>query len=159
VEANGKRFAEMHVDGGLGGQFFVAPAALMATNSDYRLPTTQLFIVVNTGLGRDFTVVERFAPSILTQAVGAAVKVDTRLMLTIAYALAKRSGIEFNVATIPASFNALSKGAFDPDYMAALFKTGYEQGRSANPFSSEPPPYPGGPTPQSSHVERTGVNE
>ena len=25
VEANGKRFQEMHVDGGVGGQFFVAP--------------------------------------------------------------------------------------------------------------------------------------
>src|SRR5215469_1403115 len=29
VEGNGKRFAEMHVDGGVGGQFFVAPPALM----------------------------------------------------------------------------------------------------------------------------------
>jgi hypothetical protein len=158
VEANGKHFAEMHVDGGMGGQFFVAPAALMATNSDYRLPATQLYIVVNTGLGRDFKIVERFAPSILTQAVGAAVKVDTRLMLTIAYALAKRSGVEFNVATVPASFNAPSKGPFDPDYMGALFRTGHEQGRGPNPFSAEPPPYPGQSTPQSSHIERTGVN-
>jgi predicted acylesterase/phospholipase RssA len=158
VEANGKRFAEMHVDGGLGGQFFVAPAALMATNSDYRLPATQLYIVVNTGLERDFTVVERFAPSILTQAVGAAVKFDTRLMLTVAYALAKRSGVEFNVATIPTSFHVPSKGAFDPVYMTALFKTGDEQGRSANPFSSVPPPYPGESAPPSGPVQRTGVN-
>jgi hypothetical protein len=157
VEANGKRFAEMHVDGGMGGQFFVAPGALMATNSDYRLPATQLYVVVNTSLERDFKVVERFAPSILTQAVGAAVKVDTRLMLSIAYALAKRSNVEFNVATVPASFNAPSKGPFDPDYMTALFRTGYEQGRGANPFSPEPPPYPGS-TPQSSHVERTGAD-
>ena len=54
VEANGKRFQEMHVDGGLGGQFFVAPASLMASTSDYRLPATQLYIVVNTGLQREF---------------------------------------------------------------------------------------------------------
>jgi predicted acylesterase/phospholipase RssA len=158
VEANGKRFAEMHADGGLGGQFFVAPAALMATTSDYRLPATQLYIVVNTGLERDFKVVERFAPSILTQAVGAAVKVDTRMMLTLAYAAAKRSGVGFNVATIPTSFNAPSQGSFDPKYMGALFQTGYEQGRSATPFASEPPPYPGGPAPQSSHAEKTGAN-
>ena len=43
VEGNGKHFAEMHVDGGVGGQFFVAPAALMASTSDYRLPATQLY--------------------------------------------------------------------------------------------------------------------
>ena len=74
-----------------------------------------------------------------------------------AYAAAKRSNVGFNVATIPASFNAPSKGPFDPDYMRPLFQTGYEMGRSAKPFSNEPPPYPSGPrTP--SHIERTGAN-
>ena len=63
VEADGRKFAEMHVDGGLGGQFFVAPQALMATTSDYHLPATQLYVVVNTGPERDFQVVDRFAPS------------------------------------------------------------------------------------------------
>ena len=158
VEANGKRFAEMHVDGGVGGQFFVAPSALMASTSDYRLPATQLFIVVNTGLEPDFKVVDRFAPAILAQSVGAAVKVDTRMMLDRTYILAKRSGVEFNVATMPASFNAPSKGAFDPDYMGALFQTGYEQGRSATPFSTQPPPYPRWPVPPPSHIEKTGAN-
>ena len=158
VEANGKRFAEMHVDGGIGGQFFVAPAALMATTSDYRLPATQLYIVVNTGLQRDFQVVERFVPSILTQAVGAAVKVDTRMMLSLTYAAAKRSSVGFNVATVPVSFNAPSKGPFDSRYMGALFNTGYEQGRSATSFAAEPPPYPGEPTSEPSHIEKTGAN-
>ncbi len=158
VEANGKRFAEMHVDGGVGGQFFVAPAALMASTSDYRLPATQLYIVVNTGLEPYFKVVDRFAPSILSQSVGAAVKVDTRMMLSVTYVVAKRSGVEFNVATIPASFHAPSKGAFDPDYMAALFQTGYEQGRGATPFSSQLPPYPRWPMPPQSHIEKTGAN-
>jgi hypothetical protein len=159
VEAGGKRFAEMHADGGLGGQFFVAPPALMATTSDYHLPATALYIVVNTGLERDFTVVERFAPSILTQAVGAAIKVDTRLMLTLSYALAKRSGVAFNVATIPPSFDVPSRGAFDPKYMGALFQTGFEQGKSENPFSPEPPPYPSGVSSRPpSHIEKTGAN-
>jgi Patatin-like phospholipase len=158
VEADGKRFAEMHVDGGLGGQFFVAPPALMATTSDYHLPATALYVVVNTGLEPDFTVVERFAPSILTQAVGAAVKVDTRLMLTLSYAAAKRGGVAFNVATIPASFDAPSRGAFDPKYMGALFQTGFEQGKSDSPFSPEPPPYPSGPSRAPSHIEKTGAN-
>jgi predicted acylesterase/phospholipase RssA len=158
VESNGKRFAEMHVDGGVGGQFFVAPAPLMAATSDYRLPATQLYVVVNTGLERNFVLVERFVPSILTQAVSAAVKVDTRLMLNVAYTVAKRSGVGFNVATIPQNFNVPSKGPFDPDYMSALFETGYEQGRSANPFSNELPPFPSGVSPRSSEIDKAGVN-
>ncbi len=158
VEANGKHFAEMHVDGGIGGQFFVAPGPLLLPTSNFRLPATQLYVVINTGLERDFQVVDRFLPTILTQAVSAAVKIDTRLMVDIAYTLAKRSGVGFNAAWIPASFKAPSKGPFDPGYMGPLFQTGYEQGRSATPFSNELPPYPSGPPPQSSQNEKSGVN-
>ena len=158
VEAGGKRFAEMHVDGGLGGQFFVAPAALMAATSDYRLPATQLFIVVNSGLQPEFQVVDRFAPNILTQAIGMAVPVDTRLMIDRTYIAAKRSGVEFNVASIPETFHARSKGPFDPKYMSALFQAGYEQGRSTSAFSNEPPPYPTAPKPQPKQIEKTGAN-
>ena len=143
VEANGKRFQEMHVDGGVGGQLFVAPAALMASTSDYRLSATQLYIVVNAGLERDFKVVERFAPSILAQSVGMAVKVDTRMMLDRTYVVARRSGVAFNVATIPRSFHAPSRGPFDSVYMEALFQVGFEQGRGAAPFGTQPPPDPG----------------
>jgi predicted acylesterase/phospholipase RssA len=157
VEANGKHFQEMHVDGGLGGQFFVAPAALMAPASDYKLPATQLYIVINSDLRPPFKVVDRFAPDILTQSIGMAVRVDTRLMIDRSYVVAKRSGVPFNVASIPPSFNAPSKGPFDPKYMGALFQTGFEQGRSAAPFSDEPPPYPGAGA--SEHSATSGANQ
>ena len=46
VEGNGKHFAEMHVDGGVGGQFFVAPPAMLASTSTDRIPASQLYIVI-----------------------------------------------------------------------------------------------------------------
>lgn len=158
VEGNGKHFQEMHVDGGVGGQFFVAPAALLASTSDYRLPASRLDIVINSGLQPDFAVVQRATPSILTQSVGMAVKVDTRLMLDRAYLAAKRSGIAFNVATIPADFSAPSRGAFDPQYMEALFRTGEALGKSGAPFAGEPPPYPGPPGQPPQDPPQTGAN-
>ncbi len=145
VEGNGKHFAEMHIDGGVGGQFFVAPPALLASNSSYRIPASQLYIVVNSGLQPDFAVVDRSTPAILAQAVGAAVKADLRVMIDRAYVAAKNSGIGFNVATIPANFHAPSRGPFDPNYMTALFDVGYEQGKGAAAFAAAPPPYPGAP--------------
>jgi predicted acylesterase/phospholipase RssA len=148
VEGNGKRFAEMNVDGGVGGQFFVAPAPLLAATSDYRLPATQLDIVVNSGLQPSFEVVQRATPNILAQSVDMAVKVDTRLMIDRVYLAAKRSGLGFSIASIPANFSAPSRGPFDPDYMGALYRTGFELGKSANPFSTVPPAYPGPPSPQ-----------
>jgi hypothetical protein len=146
VEGNGKKFAEMNVDGGVGGQFFVVPPALLASNSGYRIPATALYIVVNSVLQSDFQVVDRSTPAILAQTVGMAVKVDVRMMLDRAFIAAKNSGIGFNVAAIPANFNAPSRGPFDPNYMKALFDAGYDQGKSAAAFAAAPPPYPGAPT-------------
>src|SRR5215470_11940717 len=145
VEANGKRFAEMHADGGVGGQFFVTPPALMQSTSGYKIPADALYIVVNSGLAPDFQVVERSTPAILAQAVSMAIKADLRVLLDRAHIAAKNSGIGFNVATIPPSFNAPSRGAFDPDNMKALFNVGYDQGKSVYPFAAEPPAFPGSP--------------
>ena len=145
VEGNGKRFAEMHVDGGVGGQFFVTPPALLQSTSSYKIPADALYIVVNSGLQPEFQVVERNTPSILAQSVSTAIKADLRVLLDRAYVAAKNSGIGFNVATIPPSFAAPSHGAFDPNYMKALFNVGYDQGKSENPFAAEPPAFPGSP--------------
>ena len=141
VAANGRRFAEMHVDGGVGGQFFVTPPALMQSTSSYKIPADALYIVVNSGLAPEFQVVERNTPAILAQTVSMAIKADLRVLLDRAHVAAKNSGIGFNVATIPPGFNAPSRGAFDPDYMKALFNVGYDQGKSASPFAAEPPPF------------------
>ena len=145
VESNGKRFAEMHADGGVGGQFFVTPPALMQSTSSYKIPADALYIVVNSSLAPEFQVVERSTPMILAQTVSMAIKADLRVLLDRAYVAAKNSGIGFNVATIPPSFNAPSRGAFDPDYMKALFNVGHDQGKSENPFAAEPPVFPGSP--------------
>src|SRR5580692_3564662 len=141
-----------------GGQFFVAPAAVMAATSDYRLPATALYVVINTGLQPAFQIVPRSTPSILTGTVGAAVKVDTRLMIDRAYLAAKGRGVDFNIASIPADFNAPSRGPFDPDYMSALFQLGENLGKSATPFGNEPPAYPGRPTVQPTDPAKTGAN-
>jgi len=146
VEANGKRFAEMHVDGGVGGQFFVAPPALLESTSDFKIPATALYIIINSALQPDFEVVERNTPTILSQSVSMAIKADLRNLIDRTYVAAKHSGSSFNVATIPPNFSAPSRGAFDPNYMKALFNVGYNQGKSGTPFSAAPPPYPGSPT-------------
>jgi predicted patatin/cPLA2 family phospholipase len=157
VEGGGKRFAEMHVDGGVGGQFFVTPPALMQSTSTYKIPADALYIIVNSSLQPEFQLVERSTPSILAQTVSMAIKADLRVLLDRASVAAKNSGIGFNVATIPSSFDAPSRGAFDPDYMKALFNVGYDQGKSASPFAAEPPAFPVSPANGMSDPQ-TGAN-
>jgi len=80
-------------------------------------------------------------------------------MIDRAYVVAKRSGVPFNVAAIPPTFYAPSRGAFDSDYMKALYQVGYDIGRSDMPFANEPPPYPGQPNSNQTDVKRTGANQ
>jgi hypothetical protein len=118
----------------------------------------ELYIVVNSGMQPYFQVRQRSTPTILMQAVGMMVQTDIRRMLDRVYVAAKRAGVVFNVATIPEDFDKPSHGAFDPDYMKALFQTGYDLGNSVAPFRNQPPPYPTYLAPQSRDLKQSGAN-
>src|SRR5581483_2184627 len=92
VEADGKRFTEMHADGGMCAQFYVAPEELLAPASKYKLPADGLYVVVNTQLTPDFGVTERSLLSIMIRGVSVIVKTLTRVMVQQAYLAAKQSG-------------------------------------------------------------------
>src|SRR5258708_4884839 len=45
VEANGKKTQEMHADGGLSAQAFVAPQSMITSYSKTKIPATQLYLI------------------------------------------------------------------------------------------------------------------
>ncbi|MCL4712677.1 MAG: patatin-like phospholipase family protein [Pseudorhodoplanes sp.] len=137
VRANGHTFREMHGDGGLHNQFFVAPAKMMASTSSYRLPAP-IYLIINTSLTPTFVVTPRDTIAILNRAVAAGVRTLTRAMIDITYAAARRSDVPFHLAVIDPKFDAPSRGAFDPDYMTALFTFGFEQGKNGLAFRMAP---------------------
>jgi hypothetical protein len=139
VEANGKHFQEMHGDGGLCGQFFVAPEPILTPTSHYRLPTSDLYVIVNSQLTPAFGVTERNLTAIVARSISVIVRSLTVDMIERSYLLAKRSGTSFNLATIPLNFNQPSRGAFDTEYMKALFTLGVEAGTKGDAFVHEPP--------------------
>ncbi len=139
VEANGRRFQEMHVDGGLGATIFVAPDSLLLNSSSSRLPATQLTIIVNGKLSSEFAVIDRSLPIILGRALTLGVKRGTRAAIAVIAAAAQRSGTDFNLAYVDEGFDVPSRGLFDPEYMQALYEFGARQGRSAEPFLHAPP--------------------
>ena len=49
IEAQGKgrTFEEMHVDGGLAGQFYIAPDSMLASTATSKLPATDFYIIAN----------------------------------------------------------------------------------------------------------------
>jgi len=141
VEGNGRKFEEMHVDGGLADQFYIAPDSMLASTSTTKLPATDFYIIANMKLSSDFQLTERTTLSILSRTVSAAIKFVTRNAIDRAYATAQRSGIGFYVAHVPASFSAPARGAFDPDYMKALYEVGFARGAGGEPFQRAPGDY------------------
>ncbi len=139
VESGGKKFQEMHADGGMCAQFYVAPEELTAAGSNYKLPADSLYVIINTQLTSDFQVTERSLISIMGRGVSVIVKTLTRTMIQRAYLAARQSGIDFALATIPVTFTEPSRGAFDTEYMKALFNFGFELGKGGTAFVSEPP--------------------
>jgi predicted acylesterase/phospholipase RssA len=144
VEADGKRYQEMHVDGGTMAQVFVYPAALSAKSMAAATGTTRdrsLYVIRNARLDPDWAQVERKTMSIAGRAVGSLIHTQGIGDLYRIYATAQRDGVDFNLAFIPSSFNAPHKEEFDNAYMRQLYDVGYDMALQGFPWLKTPPAF------------------
>lgn len=138
VEANGRRFLEMHVDGGVNGPMYVAPESYLFPGSHERLPMTQLYVVLNGKVRSEFYMPARTTSTVLARSISLALKMGARVDLVLFFNAARRDGVDFNLAHVDSGFTMEARGSFDPNYMKALFERGLEQGRKAA-FAKELP--------------------
>ena len=136
VEANGKKFQEMHLDGTVTAPFFVMPESMLAADSTARLPTNQIYVIINSKLESEFSMPERRTSLILGRTIGVALVAALKAELLLVNASAHRLGLNLNVAYVPEAFNHPSRGLFDHAYMDALFKFGVEQAQKGTGFAS-----------------------
>ena len=121
VDAQGRAFHELHVDGGVASPFYVAPEALVRDGAD-DLPISALYILVNGKLTMDFGLTQRKVLPILGRSF--AMKAGERLAIAAWSNWAQARGVDLKVGSVPGQFAMESKGSFDPDYMKALFSEG-----------------------------------
>ncbi len=136
VEANGKKFQEMHLDGTITAPFFVMPESMLAADSTPRLPTNQIYVIINSKLESEFSMPERRTSLILGRTIGVALIAALKAELLLVNASAHRLGLNLNVAYVPEAFNHPSRGLFDHVYMDALFKYGAEQAQKGTGFAN-----------------------
>lgn len=129
AEANGRRFLEMHVDGGVNGPMYIAPESYLFPGADARLPMSQLYLILNGKVVPEFYMPARTTSTILGRSISLALQMGARMDLVLFYRAARRDGVDFNLAHVEASFDNKARGAFDSQYMKALFERGFEQGR------------------------------
>jgi predicted acylesterase/phospholipase RssA len=143
VEANGRRYDEMHVDGGTTSQVFLYPAALdwqkFAKNIGLSTQDQRLYVIRNSRLKSDWVTVEPRLSGIALRSISALIATQGVGDLFRIYLGARRDGFEYNLAYIPASFTARAEEPFDQVYMRQLFDYAYRLAKAGYPWIKAPP--------------------
>lgn len=140
VEAEGKSFAEMHVDGGVTANIMVVPEAILIANKAV-LPAAlkpKVYIVINGKLDPYFEVVKPRTLQIAVRSFETSVRANTRNTLLATYEFSKRRNWQVNLAAVEDSVPNQAKPGFDTAYMRGLFEYGYERGKSGQLWQASP---------------------
>ncbi|MFN0010095.1 MAG: patatin-like phospholipase family protein [Phycisphaerales bacterium] len=128
VQADGKVYQEMHVDGGCKAQVFLYPPSLALREVAAAQGISRdrvAYIIRNSRLDADWASTERLTLSIAGRAIDSLIQTQGIGDLYRLYLTTRRDGVDYNLAYIPPTFNVKPTEAFDPVYMSKLFDVGY----------------------------------
>jgi hypothetical protein len=142
VEANGRIYDEMHVDGGTTSQVFLYPSSV-----DWNLILDKLesrarprvYLIRNSRLKPDWEAVKPKLTPIALRSIVSLIRTQGIGDISRIYLDARGDGLDFNLAYIPDNFDLKPKEAFDPAYMKQLFEIGYQLAKGGYPWQKEPP--------------------
>jgi hypothetical protein len=143
VEAAGRRYDEMHVDGGVGARVFYAGGLFSALELRQKAgrgtAREDIYVIHNGRLGADTAITRRSIPDIAQrtfQAAGMSAVIGDLFRI---YARALREGSGYHWITIPNGVNLSGEETFDPAIMQQLYDIGYEIARAGAPWNILPP--------------------
>lgn len=149
VEANGQRYDEMHVDGGVGASMFYNGGLFETSKIRERAGRgggrEDIFVVHNGQLTPIPQATPRRLSSIALRTFEAAGRSATVGALFRIYTLAQREQAGFNWITIPDGVDISGAEVFDPLAMRELYDTGYRQALKGPHWNSYPPGIQGDP--------------
>jgi predicted acylesterase/phospholipase RssA len=142
VVAEGKRYQEMHVDGGTANQVFVYPAAsdlakLSHENDGARSRT--LYVIRNARLDPEWAQVDKRTLPIALRAITCLIQNQGIGDLYRIYSISKRDHVDYNLAYIPPTFDTPHTKDFDTAYMRSLFDLAYKMATEGIEWSKHPP--------------------
>lgn len=142
VKVDGKSYDELHVDGGTTTQVFLYPAGI-----DWRKITSHLkvkgrpdvYVVRNASLDPVYEPVKPDLIPIAGRSISTLIRTQGIGDMYRIYLGAKRDGLDYHLAFIPAEFDVKSNEPFDLNYMRQLYKLGHEHGKSGKNWHDAPP--------------------
>ena len=142
VEANGRRFKEMHVDGAIGDPVFSPADVLVLTRGmvpvEPQIRRT-LYVLVNNKLRPQFEVVENTTIPIVYRSFSTLGMKSLVAEVYRANRVARENEIDFNLTFIGTDFRSKATESFDLDYRRQLYAYGRERALTGEPWSKQPP--------------------
>jgi hypothetical protein len=145
VVADGRRYDEMHVDGGVANQVFLYGPMLdprevakdMGTDKPRR--NFSVYVIRNSRIKPSWEEVTPLMQSIAPRSVSSLIKAQGVGDIFRIYATSLRDGFDFNLAYIPDSMDTNRQEEFDTRVMTVLFDTGYKLARNGYRWQKQPP--------------------
>jgi predicted acylesterase/phospholipase RssA len=143
VEIDGKRFTELHVDGGVTASVFlrpemvgIGPNGMIASDAD----RISVSVIVAGKLCPDAVPAKRELLSISGESVTAVLQNKLEGDLTQLFLLARYAKADFKLTGVRQDYVAGSSSmSFDPQVMRTLFDEGFRGGRDGTAWQSTPP--------------------
>ncbi|TXM92395.1 patatin-like phospholipase family protein [Methylobacterium sp. WL116] len=144
VQAEGRAFQELHVDGSVVTPVFTLPQALLLR--DKRLATGQkgrIYVIINGRLEPEFDVAQNNTLAIVGRSFTTASRARSRQTLAATYAFARENGVGFNLTYIPEDGPKLTTpDGFSTTYMRNLYVAGFERAKTGRFWESTVPAAP-----------------
>jgi len=150
VESGGRRFQEMHVDGGAVAQTFLYPPGLTRAARDQAALTGRerhAWVIRNARLGADWQQTERAVLTIAGRAISSMIAYSGQNDIIRLQTQAERDGVNFNLAYIKEDFTLPWERPFDRGWMQALFENGRQRALESRAWDHTSPFLAGGRRP------------
>ncbi|MCJ2081776.1 patatin-like phospholipase family protein [Methylobacterium sp. J-090] len=144
VQAEGRDFQEMHVDGSVVTPVFTLPQSFLLRDGRFKAGAkSDIYVIINGRLEPEFDLAQNNTLSIVERAFTTASRARSRATMATTYAFTRANGIGFNLAYIDESApNTTAARGFDTAYMRSLYQSGYEAGRTGTFWRKNVPTSP-----------------
>jgi predicted acylesterase/phospholipase RssA len=151
VEADGQRYDEMHVDGGVAASVFlhagVFRPSLIHEQAGRGAAREDIFVIHNGQLRRAPSPTPRSLRGIASRVIEASIRAGVVNDLNRIFAFAQRDQASFHWVTIDESVDLEGAEVFDPVKMAELYDIGYRTARAGPEWEVRPPGFQEGQPP------------
>jgi predicted patatin/cPLA2 family phospholipase len=140
AEANGHRFEEMHVDGGVTAPILTLPEAFLLRTASLRHGQRMImYVLINDRIDREFELVPNGTLEIAARASASIVKTQLRSVLYETFASSRRNNIGFKLTYIGKEVPSSGSSEFRTSYMRALYQYGYTKAKGGAFWERAPP--------------------